>query len=289
MTNSKVLPTEFGKNLTDIVAQDRGKRGVSTLCRAEYWCEASELFAGMSKVAVVSGFYVPRAKAPETDGPCGAVILARAFHRQNIQSEIWTDYLCEESMKECASAVGLPEECVKTVDEKNILDKFCPDGVIFTERLGRASDGGYYNFRKNEISSYTPPLDSISDKAQIKGIKTIGIGDGGNEAGMGNFFDELSVLLPEYRQCLSVVKTDIALPVDVSNWGCYALTSALSHIWGIWRGHEEGDEQKMLEALVRSKAVDGISGKSELSVDGFAIDIQNEVIRQIHDVWKKFF
>lgn len=288
MNNTKILPREFAESLTEIVAKDRAQRGVSKLCRAEYWCEASELFAEMSKVAVVSGFYVPRAGAPETDGPCGAVILARAFYLQGIKSEIWTDNLCVESMKECACAAGYPPECVKTADENKIIDEFLPEGIIFTERLGRSADGGYYNFRKQEISKYTPPLDLLALKAAEKGIKTLGIGDGGNEVGMGNFFPELSVLLPEYKQCLCVVKTDTALPVDVSNWGCYALTSALSHLWGVWRGHEKDDERKMLDALVKCGVVDGISGKSEASVDGFPIEIQESIIRQIHDVWKKF-
>ena len=142
--------------------------------------------------------------------------------------------------------------------------------------------------RKNNISAWTPKLDGFAIACSDKNISTIGIGDGGNEVGMGNFISELYDILPDYRECLSVIRTDIAIPADVSNWGGYALVAALSHIWGVWRGHRGGDERAMMDALVRSGAVDGISRRVGFSVDGLPLKFHEAVVSGLFDIWKRF-
>lgn len=237
-------------------------------------------------MAVVSGFFVPAAGLPETDGPGGAVILARAFLEQGAESEIWTDSLCAEAVKSCAEAVGFPSALVKTPDIPEVLEQYRPEGVIFTERLGRAADGRYYNFAMKDVSRWTAPLDGLAPVCARLGIKTLGIGDGGNEVGMGVFYDRLTGLLPRYSSCLSVIKTDMALPVDVSNWGAYAFTAALSRLWGEWRGHKKDEERAMLEALTTAGAVDGISLRRELSVDAFPLSVQEAVVTDLFELWR---
>lgn len=82
---------KVAQEITSLVASDSCGRCVSRLCRPEYWQLAAEKFAVLSGVAVVSGFFVPDAEAPETDGPGGAIILARAFLEQGLKAEVWTD------------------------------------------------------------------------------------------------------------------------------------------------------------------------------------------------------
>ena len=170
----------------------------------------------------------------------------------------------------------------------NRLNERAPDGIIFVERLGRAADGRYYNFKKQDISEWTAPLDALADEAAGLGIHTIGIGDGGNEAGMGNFYAELCALLPGYAACLSVVRAEFALTADVSNWGAYALAEALSFVWGVRRGIEPGEETKMLEAAARAGAADGISGRCETSVDGFCAAALEKKIAELDALSKKY-
>lgn len=282
------LPDGFAKELIKLVASDRGRRGVSKLCLCEHWNRAAEILAPLDRVAVVSGFFVPSAGAPETDGPGGAIMLARAFLEQGRSSEVWTDELCIKEFKACASSVGYPSELVKVPDINTALAKYRPSGIVFTERLGRAKDGKYYNIRKKDISAWTAPLDTLADAASSIGIATVGIGDGGNEVGMGNFYSQLRELLPEYETCISAVEVDAAIPVDVSNWGAYALTASLSCIWGEWRGHLEGEEKKMLDALKTCGVVDGISCLAETSVDGFYLDVQAEVASALYKIWRNF-
>ena len=283
---NEALFESFAKELTALVARDEAGRGASKLSSPRELMRAASAFAPLRKLAVVSGFYVPAAGAPETDGPGGAAILARAFQREGRVCEIWTDARCIEVLAECAKAAGCAENTARIAPAS--LKERAPDGIIFVERLGRAADGRYYNFKKQDISEWTAPLDALADEAAGLGIHTIGIGDGGNEAGMGNFYAELCALLPGYAACLSVVRAEFALTADVSNWGAYALAGALSFVWGVRRGIEPGEETKMLESAARAGAADGISGKCETSVDGFCAAALEQKIAELDALSKKY-
>ena len=283
---NEALFESFAKELTALVARDEAGRGASKLSSPCELMRAASAFAPLRKLAVVSGFYVPAAGAPETDGPGGAAILARAFQREGRECEIWTDARCIEVIAECAKAAGCAENTARIAPAS--LKERAPDGIIFVERLGRAVDGRYYSFKKQDISEWTAPLDALADEAAGLGIHTIGIGDGGNEAGMGNFYDELCALLPDYAACLSVVRAEFALTADVSNWGAYALAEALSFVWGVRRGIEPGEETKMLEAAARAGAADGISGRCETSVDGFCAAALEKKIAELDALSKKY-
>lgn len=283
---NEALFESFAKELTALVARDEAGRGASKLSSSQELMRAASAFAPLRNLAVVSGFYVPAAGAPETDGPGGAAILARAFQREGRVCEIWTDARCIEVLAECAKAAGCAENTARIAPAS--LKERAPDGIIFVERLGRAADGRYYNFKKQDISEWTAPLDALADEAAGLGIHTIGIGDGGNEAGMGNFYAELCALLPDYAACLSVVRAEFALTADVSNWGAYALAEALSFVWGVRRGIEPGEETKMLEAAARAGAADGISGRCETSVDGFCAAALEKKIAELDALSKKY-
>lgn len=283
---NEALFESFAKELTALVARDEAGRGASKLSSPRELMRAASAFAPLRKLAVVSGFYVPAAGAPETDGPGGAAILARAFQREGRVCEIWTDARCIEVLAECAKAAGCAENTARIAPAS--LKERAPDGIIFVERLGRAADERYYNFKKQDISEWTAPLDALADEAAGLGIHTIGIGDGGNEAGMGNFYAELCALLPGYAACLSVVRAEFALTADVSNWGAYALAEALSFVWGVRRGIEPGEETKMLEAAARAGAADGISGRCETSVDGFCAAALEKKIAELDALSKKY-
>lgn len=282
----KALFESFAKELTALVARDEAGRGASRLSSWRELMRAASAFAPLGKVAVVSGFYVPSAGAPETDGPGGAAILARAFQREGRECAIWTDERCLEVITKCADAAGCAAGTAKIAPPS--LKTGAPDGLIFVERLGHAADGRYYNFKKQDITEWCAPLDMLADEAEKSGIRTIGIGDGGNEAGMGCYYAELGALLPDYVSCLSVVRAEFALTVDVSNWGAYALADALSFVWGVSRGIEPGEETKMLEAALCAGAVDGISGKPETSVDGFAAELLEEKVYELKSLRERY-
>jgi hypothetical protein len=146
------------------------------------------------------------------------------------------------------------------------------DLLVFIERPGHATDGRYYDMKGVDIGDVAAPLDKAAEVALCRGIPVLGIGDGGNEAGMGLFYDALAERMPRYAPCLSRVSATVCLPVDVSNWGAYALTAVLSGFYRRWLGMGEGEESAMLEALSRAGAVDGMTGLPGASVDGVLLE-----------------
>ncbi len=270
----------FCSQLTSIVASGITGRGPSCLCEPEVWGRALALINGKKKIAIVSGFYVPAAGAPETDGPPGALVLARALLSLGHETEIWTDSLCLDCMKCGAQALKIPEEVVFDVSNAKSGD-FKTDLLIYLERLGRAADGAYYNMRGEDISQWTPALDSFALSGKVP---VIGIGDGGNEVGMGSLLESLSEIMPAYSPCLCVVSSDVCIPVDVSNWGGYALVALLSRFAGRWLGQTDEEERAVLEALCACGVVDGVSRECRLSIDGLPLEEHLRIRRALQAI-----
>ncbi|MCL2683987.1 MAG: DUF4392 domain-containing protein [Synergistaceae bacterium] len=269
-----MLDQQRARRLTEIVSGGISGRGPSVLCDDVLWDDAVGLIRASKSAAVITGFFVPSAGAVETDGPGGSVVLARALAGLGLHTEIWTDFRCVPVLKACAEAVGYPGGGVR--DVSGIIDSVhCPDLLIYVERLGRSVDGAYYDMKGDDVSAFTSPLDELAIR---RGSMVIGIGDGGNEVGMGNYKDALAEIMPYYSEYLSIVGADVAIPADVSNWGAYALVTALSLDVGDWLGHLEDDEVKMTEALVRAGAVDGLRKTPSASVDGFDLPKQLEIL-----------
>ncbi|MDR1580242.1 MAG: DUF4392 domain-containing protein [Synergistaceae bacterium] len=268
------------RRLTEISAGGVSGRGPSALCTDGLWSEALDIIRAARNIAVITGFFIASVDAPETDGPPGSVVLARALLRAEIETEIWTDARCLGALSVCAESVLFPADRVRGVSDGDGTAG-SPDLLIYVERLGRAADGAYYDMRGRDVSEITAPLDGYA----LNGAsRVIGIGDGGNEVGMGNFVEPLRVMMPNYARCLSSVGADVCIPVDVSNWGAYALAAALSRDHGVWLGQTESEERAMFEALSSAGAVDGASKKISMSVDGFDISKQLEIVSSLRSL-----
>ncbi len=260
--------TDIG-SLQGIVASDRSGRGVSSLAAPAFWEGALSLCRAARNVLIVTGFFIRSASAPETDGPPGAVVLGRALALLGKGVRLATDRRNFPALDSCSESIGGPPVlCLETPDAASLRET---DLLVFLERPGRAGDGCYYNMKGEDIGSVVVPLDELASMALDSGIPVLGIGDGGNEAGMGLLYEPLARLLPHYAPFLSRVPSTVCLPVDVSNWGGYALAALLSVSFGRWSGLNEGEEERMLEALRAQGAVDGVSGRGDRSVDGFAL------------------
>ncbi|MDR1378210.1 MAG: DUF4392 domain-containing protein [Synergistaceae bacterium] len=255
--------------MQQIVASGIGARGASSLCRPEFWDEALQLFIRAGRILVITGFYIQRAEASETDGPPGAVALGRALARVGKEVILLTDSRNYKSLSACSHSVSGPS-VAKADDPLDV--QMDMDLLVFIERPGHATDDRYYDMKGTDIGDVVVPLDKIAKSALRRGIPVLGIGDGGNEAGMGIFYDALVKLLPRYAPCLSRVPATVCLPVDISNWGAYALTAVLSGFYRCWLGMDEGEESIMLEALSRAGAVDGVTGLPSASVDGVPLE-----------------
>ena len=141
----------------------------------------------------------------------------------------------------------------------SLLEREQPVGLIAVERCGRAADGRYINSRGESIGAHMAPLDGLF--LRFDG-PTVGIGDGGNEIGMGNVaagVAERLGLVP------CAVKTDRLIIATVSNWGALGLCAALGQL---------PSEAELLAAYALCPQVgllDGITCEPTLSEDGFPV------------------
>jgi hypothetical protein len=270
---------DIADRLCGIAASGRAGRGVAALCRKEDLLRAADILERARKVCIVTGFFVPAADAPETDGPPGAAVLARALRHLGKESRTITDQPNLKALEACCSVMGI-EAPLSAASPEDVLSPD-PDALVFAERLGAAEDGRYYNMRGEDITAWTAPLDRAADGAAERGIPLVAIGDGGNEAGMGCLKGKLEALLPSFSGCLCRVKADVAVPADVSNWGAYALAGILSVRSRKWLGHEPEEERAMLEAMAERGAVDGISCQNTTSVDGMPAEAHTAVVARI--------
>ena len=271
----------FGETLRALVASDAGGRGVAKLYDPRVLARGVALLAQSRYPTLVTGFVVPPLGVAETDGPSGVAVLARALARRGADPRVVTDDRCLPVVRAACDALGAPVPRSARGGEDVGEDR--TDLLVFVERLGKASDGGYYNMRGEEIGAWTAPLDDAAARARAAGIPVLAVGDGGNEVGMGNYTQELTALVPSFARCLSAVCADATLVVDVSNWGAYALAAGISLEERRWLGHDDEEEALLVRAMAAAGAVDGASKRAEATVDGLPLERHCEVVRKIRE------
>ena len=122
-------------------------------------------------------------------------------------------------------------------------------------------------------------------------IKSIGIGDRGNEIGTGRIpwevFKQNSSTNREAVFCCRV-KTDHLVSCGISNWGGYALLAGVALAMGrldILEKVTPEQEGTVLDYLIRhGPAIDGITCKQDHSVDGIEFDDYMRIIERIKEI-----
>jgi len=293
--------------LEEIAGEDRGKRGMGPLLQSGELEEMVRSVREAQSVAILTGYPCCLHDPPtETDGPLGAIAMARAISALGIRTVILTDE-CNEAPVSAALKASLRayppsspsrQACVVKafpggdVDAKKIVATYELDYVIAIERPGPAEDGGYYTMKGRDMSQSVgiAKLEQLLDlrgKSGTRWLKSAGIGDGGNELGMG----KRRALVSEHVQLGAkigcVTETDHLVAAGVSNWGgwavCFALYALIKKF--VPSDHNETmaflaadtdlkqvlptckGELAVLEAMVAAGARDGITGKAEATVD----------------------
>ena len=102
--------------------------------------------------------------------------------------------------------------------------------VIAIERAGKARDGTYRTMRNLDMTKHIAPIDMLFEKTGMGAhIESIGIGDGGNECGMGKIFDDVvKSNIPNAPKIACQVAADHCLVGSISNWAGYALAAAMA-------------------------------------------------------------
>jgi hypothetical protein len=242
-------------------------------------------------VLIVSGFIMREYGRPETDGPIGAAVLARALALGlgAVPVGVSEDTVVP-CMEACFSAAGLVPTSLdglnsgrnrcgfvgfpvdaEAASEKAeaILDRLQPKALVAIERPGAGSDGEYHGGGGFEISSFTAKTDVLFAAAKKRNIPTIGIGDLGNELGMGVVAEDVKACVPLGNVIAAVQAADVAVVANISNWGAYGVAACLAVLVGNEAAFHDGNEEhRLIEACVRAGAIDPVGGQLRLYVDG---------------------
>jgi len=268
-----------------ILSHDR--RGIAALRRhlpADFCARAARLLTGRAgPVLIATGFYTDCAGFPETDGPPGALCIGRALGALGVPVR----YVTDEYSAPLLTAFAPNDECVRFPmgdDEASarhaaeLLERFAPAALIAVERCGSTADGSYLTMRGRDISARNARIDHLF----LQHPRTVGIGDGGNEIGMGRLAhvipDEAG--LPAQPCATPAAHLIIA---SVSNWGAYGLVAALSCVVRRDLLPQPEEEEGLIARMVAAGAVDGISGERTCSVDGFTLEENGSILARLRD------
>jgi len=256
-------------------------------------------------ILITTGFIIPPWFRPEHDGPAGAVTLARAL---NLSLDVTPVILCERVIQEriralceaCGFEVTDYEEASRfprriairklpVTDEvakeqaKIILDDMKPSLIIAIEKASPNEKGIYHTGVGYDVTGIEGKIQHLFEEAGRRGIFTIGIGDGGNEVGMGCIKETIKKVLPTGAKCgcpcksgtHSDIATDLLIVAMVSNWGAYAIEALLA----VAKGkpeilHDRALEERVFEAAISAGLIDPAAG--------FSMDSGDAIDKSVH-------
>ena len=228
-------------------------------------------------VFLTTGFYV--AGHAETDGPAGTLVLARALEKLGFLPVVVTDGYCRGFFEPEGIALVYMDPDAGTEEYQKLLDRWAPVGLISVERCGVNVEDDYANMRGVSIKAHSARVDLLFDLARGK-VPTIGVGDGGNEIGMGNLKDPIREKL-SLTPCRTEV--DHLVIATVSNWGAYGLAACLEKLSGQKLLLSFDEIRDFLGRTVALGSVDGVSGKPAMTVDGFALGVEEEIVESLRE------
>ena len=270
-----------------ILEADPGGRGLTTgLPRPDLKSLGLSLLEA-GETLVISGFPVQRAGGVgETDGPLGAVDIASCLTALGKKVTIVTDEgscaailtACEVAAPQaevvCVPHRGAPAYCYQLIKHRR------PTHIIAIERPGKGQDGHYHNARGELIDDLLADTDLL---LYAKDVTTIGIGDGGNELGMGALRTYVERQVENGAAICAEATAGYTLTAGVSNWWGWGLCAVMSAITGRDLMPTEKREEKLLRAIVAQGCVDGITGQAELTVDHLSQEENLRVLRALRE------
>ena len=158
-----------------------------------------------------------------------------------------------------------------------VLRELEPSVLIAIERCGLSEDGLYRNMRGRDITPFTARTDHLFYDHPA----TIGIGDGGNEIGMGSVASIIPTV-PSLVAKPAMTRTTELVLSSVSNWGGYGLTAALSLRTGRNLLPTVETEREWICRAVDAGAVDGVLGEARYGVDAMTLEETGQALRQLH-------
>jgi D-glutamate cyclase len=225
----------------------------------------------------------------ENDGPVGGAALARALRiALGAKTVFVTDKVLIDMVSktanggECAIVpldalpkIALPLSSVTdfpTTEEEaakkaiQLIKDFKPKAIVGIERRGVSKNGIYHAWNGLDMAPYEARIGRLFEECRKQGILTIGIGDGGNEIGMGNIYDTVRKVVPYGDNCRCLTncgiadstRVDVAVVATVSNWGAYGIEACLAAISGKPEAlHTEEEGLRIIRECINAGGLDG--------------------------------
>ncbi|HEY8503034.1 MAG TPA: glutamate cyclase domain-containing protein [Gemmataceae bacterium] len=276
-------------------------------------------------VGIVTGFTIPSVDPPreETDGPPGAWFLRRVLRSLGVRVYISAGREAVMALMLQDPVPGgyfrLPRgagyrgllrysaalrESVSPLTHLIALERVGPNHTPQSLREQGATDEVVAQFEREvpperrdrcftmggrDITDLTQPAHLLFENRGLlyfNRLVTIGIGDGGNEIGMGKIpWDVIRRNIPNGGLIACRVPTDYLIVAGVSNWGAFALGAGVALLRGE-RVEPElfdlGYHRLVLEEMARAAGlVDGVTGRTTATVDGLSFEQYARVLPEM--------
>jgi len=248
-------------------------------------------------VFISTGFIMPKVYAQETDGPLGVVVLACALMNLDVNTIVLTESRNVDILKELFSVLNVSNKyqvldfsvnySEARIRAKDLLRGYNPSALIFIEKVGANYKGEYHTMSGINVSDSHAKVDVLAQQALAEKRVVIGIGDRGNEIGMGVLEEIVREKVPYGKVCKCPCRGGIACHTPcsaliistTSNWGAYALVSGLSLFARNLLLHTPVQEEELLRKAVELGCVDGIFLKRSLSVDSIPLRENKAIVK----------
>lgn len=227
--------------LEKLLVEDPGRRGVAHLLVESDLLKAVLSLSHAKRVAITTGFpaNINLLEKQETDGISGALSICGALQVLGKEVSLILDESTEAIFEKCVDKMAslralkslvpiLTFKKAKKLMEDASNDDPAFDCLVAIERAGRSIDGTYRSMSKNNISEFVDPIDDLFVYASSNQlVSTIGIGDGGNELGMGKVREKIAKNITFGDIIACETAADFLIAAGVSDWGGYAVAIGL--------------------------------------------------------------
>jgi hypothetical protein len=258
-------------------------------------------------VGIVCGFFVRHAEppSPETDGLNGMGQLAAGLIEAGIPVTVITDAPCAKAVWAVVEAlpakvdleiVAVDPAAVRALRARLESAEHPLSHIVAIERCSLGSDGKPHREHGWDISQDTAPLDYLfEDDGWTAPWVSIGIGDGGNEIGMGVLpKDIVENDIPNGSLVAAQTSADHLIVSGVANWGAYGLLGALAVLRTdltaklLAHFNAANEEKYLSEAVHIGQAIDDSRtdrlGQLQMTIDRLPLDDHIAIIDAINDV-----
>lgn len=297
-----------------LVSKDLNNRGVSKLVVAGDLLKSCLYLSQADRVAIISEFpcnyefEVPY----ETDGIPGVFAVAKVLsHLGKKVTLLHSGDKMGAILRKCLSVFDWSKEgielkslaSIEAMAACNQGSEYLFDCLVAIEHSGPAKDGKYYTMKGHDISELCMQVATEVNGKQVY-KKSICVGDGGNEWGMGKVNEKVIKYVDKGELIGSADSADFLISAGVSNWGGYAIAAGViaARECDVHRryvmcgvGHQfwvldkkvffsKEEQRELLSIMAELGMRDGMSKELGLRVDGLDINVHEKVIDEIIDI-----